>query len=245
MDESYRLVFRAEMLDGQHRAVVRRRLIELLKIDEATADKLFSGQPVIIKRSVDAAGAARYQNLFRRAGARLRVVAEHPGPGSEAPDAPVSRTEAETPAAGSATTTADEPAPVSTGLSVNADYEPPAQTPRPEIQAPDFGVAAVGADLVDAVRPEPVEIPEADFDLAAPGADLVERVDTPRIETPDPDFQLAEVGADLVLDRPEPRTVDLGPLDFDVAEAGADIGVRSSQEPSEPPDVSHLKLLEP
>ena len=34
MDERYRLIFRGEILDGQHRAVVKRRLTELLDLKE-------------------------------------------------------------------------------------------------------------------------------------------------------------------------------------------------------------------
>ena len=50
MDERFRLVFRGEILEGQHRAVVKRRLTDLLKLSEAQLDKLFSGNPVTIKR---------------------------------------------------------------------------------------------------------------------------------------------------------------------------------------------------
>lgn len=74
MSELYRLIFRGEVLEGQHAAVVRRKLGQLLSIDEVRLDRLFSGQPVVVKADADAESAARYQGLFRKAGARLRVA---------------------------------------------------------------------------------------------------------------------------------------------------------------------------
>jgi len=74
MIEVYKLVYRGEVLEGQHAAVVRRKLGQLLSIDEPGLDRLFSGQPVVVKSEADAETATRYQGLFRKAGARLRVV---------------------------------------------------------------------------------------------------------------------------------------------------------------------------
>jgi len=74
MEDRYRLVFRAELLDGQHRAVVKKKLGTLLKIDGARLDQLFAGDDVIVRREADTATAARFQAAFKQAGARLRVL---------------------------------------------------------------------------------------------------------------------------------------------------------------------------
>ena len=74
MDESYRLVFRGEVLDNQHPAVVKKRLIAALKLTDAQGERLFSGASVVLKQSADTKTAARFQGLFRQAGARLRVL---------------------------------------------------------------------------------------------------------------------------------------------------------------------------
>jgi hypothetical protein len=74
MSDIYRLIFRGEVLEGQHPAVVRRRLGEQLAIDDERLDRLFSGQAIVVKAEADTAGAARWQALFRKAGARLRVM---------------------------------------------------------------------------------------------------------------------------------------------------------------------------
>jgi hypothetical protein len=182
MDEKYRLTFRGEVLDGQHRAVVKRRLSELLKLEDAQIDKLFAGNPVVLKRDVDRSTAARYQGLFKKAGARLRVTAQTATPPAGTPEKAAAATE---PAA-----------------------------------SPDYSLAAVGSELSDVRDESPPPAPEAEFELA-------------------------EVGVDLLTERVETPVVDLGPLDFEVAEVGADIGPQAQPSDACAPDVSHLKLVDP
>ena len=74
MSERFRLLFRGEILEGQHQAVVKKRLAKLLGIDEAKAERLFAGKSVVIKKDADRATAERYQAEFKHAGARLRVA---------------------------------------------------------------------------------------------------------------------------------------------------------------------------
>ncbi|MCH2099047.1 MAG: DUF805 domain-containing protein, partial [Pseudomonadales bacterium] len=57
----YNLVFRGEVLEGQHRAVVAKRLATLLKIDPGKAGTLFSGRAIVLKRNASKAVAAKYQ----------------------------------------------------------------------------------------------------------------------------------------------------------------------------------------
>ncbi len=71
---SYHLVFRGEVLEGQDRTAVARRLAALLKLDAPKVRALFSGKPVVLKRNVPKDVAVRYQAAFRDAGARLRVT---------------------------------------------------------------------------------------------------------------------------------------------------------------------------
>jgi hypothetical protein len=87
MSERYRLVFRGEVLEGQHAAVVRKRLGQAGSFDEAQLDALFSGNPVIVKREAEPDAAARLQALFRKAGARLRVQPVQGGDGVAPGDA--------------------------------------------------------------------------------------------------------------------------------------------------------------
>lgn len=189
MDERYRLIFRGELLDGQHRAVVKRRLTELLKLDDAQVDKLFAGNPVVLKRDVDRATAARYQALFKKAGGRLRVSAEAGGEPASAPG------NADQPPAPSAARAAAVQAPE---FEVQSTWFPPPAEPRAEIEAPDFSIAAVGSDLTDGPGEAPPPMPEVDFELAEVGEDLLtERLETPVVQLGALDFEVAEVGADI------------------------------------------------
>ncbi len=220
MDEKYRLIFSGELLDGQHRAVVKRRLTELLKLKDGQVEKLFSGQPVVLKRDVDRETAARYQALFKKAGGQLRVKSDSPAEEGAAP------AETAAPAAPASTKAAS---PAETGR-VSADIEapdfkvqttwfPPPEEPRAEIDAPDFSVAAVGSDLA-------------------------EKAEAPVATVAEVDFGLADVGADLLTERKEAPVIELGSLDFELAEVGADIGQPRAADGAVAPDVSHLALAE-
>jgi hypothetical protein len=70
-DCRHKLVFCGEVLEGQHPAVVRKRLATLASYEAEHLDLLFSGRPVVIEEQADSATAADLQTLFKRAGARL------------------------------------------------------------------------------------------------------------------------------------------------------------------------------
>jgi hypothetical protein len=214
MDEKYRLVFRGEILEGHHKAVVKRRLQEALQLDEPRMEKLFSGSPIVVKRDADQTTAARYQTIYKKAGGLLRVVAEQPV-AADPESTPAEHTGGGPTVMNQSITAADTEQP----FSVDGDYVPPPDTPANPIQAPDFGLAEVGADLVEAVEAPPVIVPE-------------------------PQFDLAEVGADILEERPSEAPVKLGPLNFEVAEVGSVLGLPRSDDPVVVPDISHLKLVE-
>ena len=221
MDERYRLVFRGEILEGQHKAVVKRRLTELLKLDDARLAKLFSGKPIVLKRDVDRKTAAHYQALFKQAGGALRVQPEEPAANESA---------------GSAAAPVAEPAssdapPAAAGLSAAAQA----------IEAPDFEVISTYFPPPEAPR---AEIDAPDFEVAAVGATIVEPSEAPRAQVAEVNFELAEVGADLLLERPAALVAEIGEIEFEVAELGADIGPTPMPVVFEAPDVSHLALAE-
>ena len=181
MSERFRLLFRGEILEGQHKAVVKKRLAKLLGIEDARAERLFAGKPVVIKKDVDQVTAARYQAEFKSAGARLRVVG------------------------GTSTAAAASSAPESTGgdptvaepgaMLSDGDGEPPPAPP----DTSHLSVAETGSDLLEDVHraPETVLELDPDWDLAAAGADLGQiTADAVDVDI-DVDFTLAPPGADL------------------------------------------------
>ena len=93
----YDLLFQGECLPGADPQHVQRDLGQLLKLDAERLQQMFSGRTVVVRRAVDRDSAARFQQAFKQAGARLRVVplaaaplTAAPGiaPGEAAPPAP-------------------------------------------------------------------------------------------------------------------------------------------------------------
>ena len=175
MDGMYQLVFSGELLKGQHRGVVKRRLREVLKLSEAQVEKLFTGNPVVVKRDVDEKAAEKFQELFKKAGGQLQVV----------------------PVETAAETAENAPAP-------DAVAAQPEEAPAEELEAasgttaPDFDLADVCATMADESEVVPVVVPDANFEVAEVGSDMLEEpavVDAPIIK--DVDFDVAEVGADM------------------------------------------------
>ncbi len=230
MDERYRLVFRGEVLDGQHRAVVKRRLMESLKLNDGQLERMFSGSAVVLKRDVDAKMAARYQALFKKAGARLRVFAQ------EEPGAPAQGAKAGAPDA------ADR----SAGDAKAADTAQQPVAPQAGPPAGTFSLLdpAELDKLVAASAARRLEIDAPDYSLAELGADLGEPREVVPIELPDLDLSLAEVGVDLLDEAPTQPVVELGPLEFELAEVGAVLGEESPRPVPPAPDTSHLEIVE-
>lgn len=231
MDEKFRLVFRGELLEGQHRAVVKRRLAERLKLDDGQVEKLFSGDSVVVKRDADRETAARYQSLFKQAGGLLRVqaVRAEPPAGVVVPDRP-----ADAPAR------RDGPADGSQSLA-SAKLRAIRPGANPDVAAPDFTVQT--AYLPSPAEPAP-DIQAPAFRVAELGTLLKESTDQPAAQVVEVNFELAEVGADLLEQPRHEVVVEIGPLDFELAEVGADLSPGSRAPTVSAPDVSHLALVE-
>jgi hypothetical protein len=76
----YRIVFHGKVRDGHEVASVREQLGKLFRIEDSERlDKLFSGNPVTIKKSLDEAGARKYMAALEKAGAEVEVDPPLPG----------------------------------------------------------------------------------------------------------------------------------------------------------------------
>ena len=72
----YRIVFRGKVRDGHEAESVREQLGKLFRIEDSERlDKLFSGSPVTIKKSLDEAGARKYLAALEKAGAEVEAGA--------------------------------------------------------------------------------------------------------------------------------------------------------------------------
>ena len=72
--QSFDIYFRGESLPDEDPALVRQRVGELFKVDGDALERLFTGQPVRVKKAVDVETASRYRARFREAGALIDIV---------------------------------------------------------------------------------------------------------------------------------------------------------------------------
>ena len=229
----YNLVFRGEVLEGQHRAVVAKRLAAMLKLDPGKAGALFSGKAIVLKRNAPKAVAARYQAAFRKAGARLRVMAAEGAEAANSAAARSSRAEAAAPASGHGAR-APESVDVSDArqqsladrLATEAAAKPHAEAPgaAPPREEPAAPAAAGMAFLARAQAHIAAPPPNAGehLSMASASGDLIREDERPRIEAVD---------------------VDVSHLSMAPAESGALAGLMAAP-PVPVPDTSGISLAE-
>jgi hypothetical protein len=73
-DPKYDIYFRGEILPEADEAEVRAAIAKIFKADNAKLAQLFSGKVSTIKKSVDKATAAKYQQAFKKAGAKVVIT---------------------------------------------------------------------------------------------------------------------------------------------------------------------------
>jgi hypothetical protein len=176
-ESNYQIEFEGKLTGERPLDEVKRNLAALFKMNAAQIENLFSGKPVVIKKDIDQATAAKYQAAFQKAGAVCSIAGGAP---AAAPKAPPAATPNRAPAAAAAAknTTA---APVNTtgrrdivnlkvpqdvsGLSMGQPGEiienlpPQAAAPVPDTSGLTFS-----KDDNNFLAP-PKEIPEPKFDL--------------------------------------------------------------------------------
>ncbi|WP_413044001.1 hypothetical protein [Pseudomonas sp. YJ42] len=166
----YEISFSGELAPGATLEQVEANLARLFQADAQRIAVLFSGRRIVIKQDLDHASVEKYRTAMARAGAVAEV---RPMP-VEVEEIELAPPPAETPP------TATQPtASTQTGTTPG----PLKVAPRDEymaafadVEAPDFGIAPVGADLQDA-RPaaEPPAVDLSQFSLAPVGSDMGER----------------------------------------------------------------------
>ena len=173
----YEIAFSGELAPGATLEQVEANLARLFQADAQRIALLFSGRRIVIKQNLDYDSVEKYRQAMVRAGAVPEV---RPMP-VEVEEIELAPPPAETPV----TPAASEP---------DATHRPLKVAPSDEymaaftdVQAPDFGIAPVGADLQDARSPG--QAPALDlspFSLAPVGRDMSERrraSDTPAPDT--------------------------------------------------------------
>jgi hypothetical protein len=81
---TYKLVFRGDLAPGHNFMTVRQQVQDLFRLDDDGINKLFCGRPVTIKKNLDKAAAAKWQEMLLRAGAAVEILPEQGA--KESPD---------------------------------------------------------------------------------------------------------------------------------------------------------------
>lgn len=156
--QQFEIAFSGQVLPDAQLEQVKVAIARMFQADEVLLARLFSGQRMVIKQSVDAAVAAKYQAAFQRAGAVLEVLDLQAAPIEEiTPGLP-----AEEPVAVHAPTVS---APVASAAAPSMLQVAPRDeymAAFSDVQAPDFGIAPLGDDL----QPAPVEKTAPNLDLS-------------------------------------------------------------------------------
>ncbi|EXF42975.1 membrane protein [Pseudomonas sp. BAY1663] len=167
----YEIAFSGQLIPGARLEQVEANLTRLFQADAQRIALLFSGRRIVIKQNLDHAAVEKYRQAMERAGAQVEVR-PMPVDVEEIELAPPPA--AATPAATGAPEPAGDPGAAIGKLRVAPRDEYMAAFA--DVEAPDFGIAPVGADLQDA-RPEP-QAPAVDltqFSLAPVGSDMGEK----------------------------------------------------------------------
>ncbi|CAD5109221.1 hypothetical protein [Zestomonas carbonaria] len=168
----YEIAFSGQLVPGAEPEQVRANLAKLFQADAQRIAVLFSGRRIVIKNGLDGATAEKYRVAMERAGARAEVAAME-----------VEEVELAPPPA-------PEPAPVAAPAAAPGRLK---VAPRDEymaafseVDAPDFGMAPVGADLQDE-RPDPAapQVDLSQFSLAPVGSDMGQAKAAPAAPPPD------------------------------------------------------------
>ena len=173
----YEVAFSGKLLAGAQPEVVKANLAKIFQADEQRIAQLFSGRRIVIKSGLDAAGAEKYREILARAGAELEVRALQ-----QEPAEPAMRPESASavPPAPAAAESTDKPGKLK--VAPRDEY----MAAFVHVEAPDLGIAPLGADLKD--KTPPAEAPEVDlsqFSLAPVGSDMGQEKGGPAAPPPD------------------------------------------------------------
>ena len=268
MSELFNVVFSGEVSGRADPAVVRANVGKLFNASEAILDKLFSGQPVAVKKMVDRAGAMKVRAMMKQAGAETRLVAvDEQGrplaaaaptqaPATAVPTAPV-RPAAAAPVAPSAPASAPAATqPVAESMAervnrmaeeqkrVNAGREAAAKEAAAQAAAEgQWVVAPVGARL------SPVMPDISDIVLSPSGSDVIADSERPVVAPVRVDISgidLAPPGTEVLLESERehivPVVVDISGIS--VAEVGAPLDEIREEKMLINPDISHLTMAD-
>lgn len=246
-NERYNLVFRGDIVLGHKITDVKLRLGKLFKVNETQLERLFSGRPVVIKKSLPKAEADRYTEALFQAGAQVEIQAIKKASATPIEQASGKKKPlAERLAEQQAASALQEP-----GGTVA--FAPKDDKPVDESELEEGWVLApVGSILLaDQYREdEPVpDIQPVETDLRPMQGNLLDKdemkEDVPPIGVDLSGISLAEAGEDLLDEAHKPLPVpEVDAPDIDLAPVGSDLGQKRAEVAPLSFDLSEIQLME-
>ncbi len=217
-DPKYDIYFRGEILAGADEANAKAAVAKIFKADAAKLAVLFSGKVNSIKKAVDKTTAAKYQQAFKQAGAKLVITLAK----EEQVSIPVNSSKATT-----------QPSIVNKQESMNSEG--------------NWDVLPTGSDLLkpdERLNIPDADIDTSGIKVVSPFAEVevVEKIVPPAPDTSH--ITVADVGEDMNPERVAPiADLELDLSSFTVAEPGAELTDKKEKPAPLAPDTSHIKLV--
>ena len=225
-DPKYDIYFRGEILPEANEAEVRVAIAKIFNADDTKLAQLFSGKVNTIKKSVDKATAAKYQQAFKKAGAKAVITVAKTVVNAQASKPPV-----------------EIPQPPKE-KPIN---EAVAKVTEPKVAEANWGILPAGSDLL--TSDERRNIPDADIDTSAikmvsPFAEVETKEKTAPSAPDTSHISVANVGEDMNPNRSAPLPeLELDLSEFSVAETGATLVDKKEKADPPAPDTNHIKLV--
>ncbi len=155
--QTYDIIFSGQLLEGCDLEIARQQIAKIFRANEAQLDKLFSGNPVVIKSGADDETATKYRLAFRKAGAIVEIRLSAPPADIHTPS----------PQATEGLTLM----PANTGSLIDC-AKPVTPQPIPDITY--MSLADPGTIIDESAKPEPVEIDTSAISMTAPNTGSLE-----------------------------------------------------------------------
>jgi len=248
MAELFNVVFAGELAGKADVAVVRANIGKLFNASEAILDKLFSGQPIAVKKMVDRDTAMQLRAKMKMAGANTRLIAVdeqgRPLPTGEAAPAP---TPAPDPTMAVRVDKLVEQHDAEEASKPKTDGPPPpADVARVSTWAlfPTGWILGVPANSL----PAPFLPNLGRLVLAPVGADVLRAEERPvvvPVKVDVSELSMAAVGADVLRpnERPVVEAVKVDISGITVAPPGSNLEQLKEKKVLVNPDISHLSIV--
>lgn len=259
MSELFNVMFSGEISGRADPAMVRANVGKMFNASEPVLDKLFSGQPVAVKKMVDRATAMKVRAMLKQAGADAKMVAvdEQGRPLANAGATATSAISQPTPvpaakpAKAPANSMAARVAVMARQHEIeNAAKPKPNDPPPPAVveNVSTWALYPVGARLsVPAAVPVALKLNIASITMAKSGSDLIAENEKPKTKPVQVDISSMSMAAPQTDVLKESERKKVVPVQVDisgmsVAEVGAPLDEIRENKPPVKVDISHIQM---